>query len=113
MSERLFVYGTLHPDRAPVEIADVVQRFVEVGRGTVRGRLFNCGAYPGVVLDSGAKTVDGMVFAVAEDALPKLDAYEGFEPSKSAESLFLRIRTEVMMDGGKKLLRWVYVWNRG
>ena len=45
-ADELFVYGTLRPERAPAEIADVVRL---VGGGTVQGRLLELGGYPGLV----------------------------------------------------------------
>lgn len=111
MTELLFVYGTLHPERAPTEISDVVQRFSEIGRGSVSGRLHDFGTYPGVVLAHDAENICGTVFAVPENAFARLDACEGFEASKPAESLFLRVKAEVAMDRGERLSCWVYVWN--
>jgi gamma-glutamylcyclotransferase (GGCT)/AIG2-like uncharacterized protein YtfP len=111
MTKLLFVYGTLHPERAPADIADVVSRFEEVGPGSLRGRLYDFGAYPGVVLADEGEAVRGVVFAVPEDAFSSLDAYEGFEPSRPAESLFLRVQTHVLMDRGERLSCWIYVWN--
>ena len=45
MAERLFVYGTLHPDRAPKEIADIVSHFRRVGHGTIRGVRYELADY--------------------------------------------------------------------
>ncbi len=47
MPELLFIYGTLHPDRAPREIAAAARRLEFAGRGTIRARVYNLGAYPG------------------------------------------------------------------
>ena len=117
MPTRLFIYGTLHPDRAPREIAPIARRLTPIARGTIRARLYNLGAYPGVILagetDSTAPTVPGEVFLVPDDAtLAALDAYEDYRPQDPAGSLFLRTKTVVTFDDGSSESCWIYVYNR-
>ena len=50
MPQHLFVYGTLHPDRAPAEIAHAVRHLREIGPATLRGTRYDLGDYPGVVI---------------------------------------------------------------
>jgi gamma-glutamylcyclotransferase (GGCT)/AIG2-like uncharacterized protein YtfP len=110
----LFVYGTLRPGHAPSEIAVEVRRLREVGRATVRGGVYDLGAYPGAVLDESAATaIDGRVLHLTADAsvLAALDAYEGFDPADAVHSLFLRTRTVVTLRDGRRLACWIYVWN--
>jgi gamma-glutamylcyclotransferase (GGCT)/AIG2-like uncharacterized protein YtfP len=112
MEERVFLYGTLRPGHAPREIADAVSRLRRVGAGTVRGRLYDLGAYPGVVLDAAAAQVRGEVFAVPDgETLARMDAYEGYYAGDPAASLFLRVRGAVALDGGASEDCWVYVYN--
>ena len=108
----LFVYGTLHPDRAPAEIAEDVSRFVSLGSGTVAGRLVQLNGYPGLV--SGDERVAGEVFEVPHDPglIARLDAYEGFLPEDRAGSLFVRERLPVTMGDGSERRCWVYVYHR-
>jgi len=113
----LFIYGTLHPDRAPAEIAPIARRFIPYGRGTIRARLHNLGAYPGVVLadeaDDTAPQVPGEVFLVPDDAtLAALDTYEDFRPDDPTNSLFLRTKAVVTLDDGSSEHCWVYVYNQ-
>jgi gamma-glutamylcyclotransferase (GGCT)/AIG2-like uncharacterized protein YtfP len=113
MRERLFVYGTLRPGRAPREIADAVDTLQRIGEGTIRGRLYDLGAYPGVILDDAAPEVPGEVFVVTDQRiLDRLDIYEGFFPRDPAASLFLRVNAEVTFTGGEREFCWVYVYNR-
>jgi gamma-glutamylcyclotransferase (GGCT)/AIG2-like uncharacterized protein YtfP len=117
MPTYLFIYGTLHPDRAPAEIAPAARRLQPIGCGTIRGRLYNLGEYPGVILaddtDLGAPTVPGEVFLVPDDAtLAALDAYEDYRPDSPTDSLFLRTKTVVTFDDGSRKSCWVYVYNR-
>lgn len=113
MPELLFIYGTLHPDRAPREIATAVRRLTPIGRATIRGHRCDLGEYPGVILDSTGTQVDGELFTVPDDTtLAALDAYEDFHPDLPAASLFLRVETTATRPDGSIVTCWVYVYNR-
>jgi gamma-glutamylcyclotransferase (GGCT)/AIG2-like uncharacterized protein YtfP len=114
MAERLFVYGTLHPDRAPKEIADIVSRFRHVGYGTIRGVRYELDDYPAVVLKSrSAEEIPGEIFVLPSDssALARLDEYEEYQPDDPAHSLFRRMKTAVTFDDGTQQECWVYAYN--
>jgi gamma-glutamylcyclotransferase (GGCT)/AIG2-like uncharacterized protein YtfP len=116
MSEPLFVYGTLHPDRAPREIAPVVALLKPLGTATLRGRLLNLGAYPGLILP-GEDEIRGELFGLPEDRALRartwaaLDAYEDFRPESPATSLFTRVLTMVTLPDGSRQRAWVYLFN--
>lgn len=115
MANDLFVYGTLHPERAPEEIADVVEKLRPVGHGTIRGTLYDLGEYPGVVVDGPRRQkIPGSVFTLPEDpkALAELDRYEEFHPADPAKSLFIRAKRMVTLANGTRRLCWVYVYNQ-
>jgi len=115
MSDYLFVYGTLQTGHAPDEIAHAVETLQHVGSAFVRGVLYDLGEYPGAVLDPSSKQkISGMVLQLPEDAnvLRQLDEYEGFDPNAPDESLFVRVLQEVVMESGRTLRCWVYVYNR-
>jgi gamma-glutamylcyclotransferase (GGCT)/AIG2-like uncharacterized protein YtfP len=113
MPELLFIYGTLHPDCAPCEIAATARRLISIGRATLRARLYNLGAYPGAILDDTAAPIPGELFTVPDAAtLAALDAYEDFRPSDPAMSLFLREKAVVTMDDGSERSCWVYTYNQ-
>lgn len=112
--EYLFVYGTLLPDKAPAEIAPIVRRFRMVGDGSVRGRLYDLGEYPGVVLDETGQEIPGKIFRLPEEpeVLKRLDKYEEFDTTQPEGSLFVRKQCPVTRkNGSKKLICWVYVFN--
>jgi len=123
---RLFIYGTLHPDRAPREIAHVVRKLKHLGpatgKATIRGRLLDLGEYPGLLLEDDAKpppdatacgNVPGDLFEVPDLAtLAALDAYEDFHPEDPAASLFLRVEATATLSDGSPLRCWVYVYNQ-
>jgi gamma-glutamylcyclotransferase (GGCT)/AIG2-like uncharacterized protein YtfP len=115
MADDLFVYGTLHPDRAPEEIAGVVSRLRPVGEGTIRGRLHDLGDYPAVVVDRGRnQKIAGSVFSLPDDpeALASLDAYEEFRPADPENSLFIRSKRMVTLANGGRRRCWVYLYNK-
>lgn len=113
MPTLLFIYGTLHPDRAPAEIAAAARRLTSIGPATIRARIHNLGAYPGAVLDKTAPPIPGELFAVPDDqTLARLDWYEDFRPADPGNSLFLRVETTATLPDGSDRTCWVYVYNR-
>jgi gamma-glutamylcyclotransferase (GGCT)/AIG2-like uncharacterized protein YtfP len=116
MPQPLFIYGTLHPDRAPAEIAPTVALLKPLGPATLRGRLLDLGAYPGLLLP-GEAIVPGQLFALPEDRALRhrvwaaLDAYEGFRPGSPEYSLFTRVLTVVTLPDGSSRRAWVYLFN--
>jgi gamma-glutamylcyclotransferase (GGCT)/AIG2-like uncharacterized protein YtfP len=113
-SEYLFIYGTLHPEHAPEEIADIVRGFVNLGSGSVPGTLYDLGSYPGAVLDdSSSRRIWGTVFRLPGDmeVLHRLDVYEEFDPQASHTSLFIRRLYPVELTGGPVLPCWIYEYN--
>ncbi|HTR25699.1 MAG TPA: gamma-glutamylcyclotransferase family protein [Terriglobales bacterium] len=110
----LFFYGTLIPRFAPAEIESTVRQLRRVGRGSVRGKLFDLGEYPGAVLSSTGGPIKGLVFELPDDpkVLDRLDEYEGFDPEKPGSSLFVRKRRQAELEDGRKLACWVYAYNR-
>lgn len=113
MSEFLFAYGTLQPGCAPQEIAAAAAQMRVVGRGHIRGVLYDLGAYPGAVPEAtAAGQIEGTILELPQsaDLLRKLDEYEGFNPASPASSLFVRELHPVTMDSGGTLMCWVYVY---
>jgi gamma-glutamylcyclotransferase (GGCT)/AIG2-like uncharacterized protein YtfP len=113
MPTHLFIYGTLHPDRAPAEIAAAANRLTSAGPATIRGRRYDLGEYPGVVLDANGTAIQGELFTVPDAAtLAALDAYEDFRPADPDNSLYLRVETKATRPDGSFVTCWVYVYNR-
>jgi gamma-glutamylcyclotransferase (GGCT)/AIG2-like uncharacterized protein YtfP len=115
VKDYLFVCGTLLPGRAPREIADVASRLRSIGAATVKGRLYDLGAYPGAILDASTpQEISGWVFALPLDpsVLEALDDYENYNPHDPESCLFVRTRASVKLDDGRELECWMYVYNR-
>jgi len=113
MSQKLFVYGTLHPDRAPDEIAHVVRRFKTLGTGTIRARLHRFHDFPAIKIDQkNGSRISGEVFRVPSEVdLKELDEYEEYYPAALDKSLFQRRQVKVRLEDGTSTDCWVYEYN--
>jgi gamma-glutamylcyclotransferase (GGCT)/AIG2-like uncharacterized protein YtfP len=115
-SKYLFVYGTLSPRKAPPEIRPQVRRLRRVGKGSIKGKVFDLGSYPAAILSRSGTQIKGEVFELPDDPelLKKLDEYEEFNQARPGQSLFRRQLVSVKMASrnGKKMRAWVYVYNR-
>lgn len=113
MRDRLiFVYGTLRRGSTHNHvIADEADYLVQ---GQVTGKLYDIGAYPGLIVTADCtQHVFGEVYRMhdAVAALAKLDEYEGCSAGFKKPHAFLRQRTEVTLENGELLPAWVYVYN--
>ena len=97
----VFCYGTLRAG----EINDI-RRAAErhgiaapelVGTGTLAGRLYDFGSYPGMVAQSGGDAVVGDIYAIDARLVPVLDEIEEVYPG--VEGLFVQRRARVGFDG--------------
>jgi gamma-glutamylcyclotransferase (GGCT)/AIG2-like uncharacterized protein YtfP len=113
MTNLLFIYGTLLPGLEPRAMSDVVLRMSVVGPATIRGKLYDLGFYPGVLLDEGGGIIKGQIVQVPSDELwRRLDRYEACPLPESADGLFRRVKTAAMTGQGQPIECWVYVYNR-
>jgi predicted GNAT family N-acyltransferase/gamma-glutamylcyclotransferase (GGCT)/AIG2-like uncharacterized protein YtfP len=101
----LFVYGTLRRKAEhPVRQGLLEERRL-LGTGTFRGRLYDLGRFPGAVPSNEiSHRVFGEIYRIAEDrkTFQLLDEYEG--------SHFRRARRPVVMDNGKRISAWIYLY---
>ena len=115
MSDYLFVYGTLSPERAPADVREAVSRMKSIASGAMNGDLYDLGEYPGAVSNVNARNVvRGQVYRLPTDkgVLQKLDAYEEYDPGDIKNSLFVREERPIVLDDGRELTCWVYLYNR-
>lgn len=104
MSAHIFVYGTLRRGGgAPPELRRLLvdgSRFV--GLGHIAARLHDAGAFPAAVPDPVGR-VRGELYALGDpdDALQRLDRYEGASPVLGAGRLFRRGLVEVTLLQGE------------
>lgn len=98
---RVFVYGTLRAG----EVNDLNHAAARhgiaaptlVGTGTIAGRLYDFGTYPGLVLDAGAGDVIGDIYDIPDALLPVLDEIEEVYPGQA--TLFVRETRAVTCNG--------------
>lgn len=114
----VFVYGTLRRGEVHHDVLlDAGARFVGLGR--ITGRLWDLGAYPGVVRAEGAEReagpegreeVRGELYRLADPraALAVLDELEGHDPARPEGSLFVRREVEVRGEGGGRIAAWAW-----
>jgi gamma-glutamylcyclotransferase (GGCT)/AIG2-like uncharacterized protein YtfP len=104
----LFVYGTLLPGLA---LHGAMQGARCLGKASVPGRLFDLGPYPALV--AGPGRVVGLLYAVSEAQLARLDALEEYDPTHLTESLYLRQRLPAALAHTRSVCEsFVYVYNR-
>ncbi len=106
----VFVYGTLRQGGVR-EMPRLFPQTEFIGFGTVRGRLFDFGAYPGFMPDEAGGEVLGEVYAVPAIVLQALDDIERYEPNNEAGSYYHRREVGVALRDGRLISAWVYVCN--
>jgi gamma-glutamylcyclotransferase (GGCT)/AIG2-like uncharacterized protein YtfP len=104
--ERVFVYGTLRrggSNHFRMEGAEFISA------GTIRGRMYRLGWYPGLVLDEAGDELVGEVYEVGPTLLAELDLFEGLSAGEIQGSEYRRVR--VTVNGGREaLISWVWEW---
>jgi len=111
--EYLFVYGTLRRGSASDMYRLLARNADYIGDACYQGRLYRIEDYPGVVASKHpAEQVKGEVYALWEPAkiLSMLDDYEGCGPGYNEPTEYFRARQEVVLDDGRKLMAWVYIY---
>ena len=107
---KLFVYGTLrrgfplHPRLGKKSV-----RYL--GKGKIRGRLYDLGEFPGALPSSSPDAeIEGEVYELldGDKQLRELDVLEEFYPNRPDDSLFVRRLTDVRLHGGQHVKAWVY-----
>jgi gamma-glutamylcyclotransferase (GGCT)/AIG2-like uncharacterized protein YtfP len=103
--DSLFVYGSLLVgERLHHYVSELGPLSIEPA--TIRGRLFDLGSYPGLMLDGGALVRGERVrFADISKALTILDEVEGFHGRNVRDNLYER--RVVDLDGGPA---WTYLY---
>jgi predicted GNAT family N-acyltransferase/gamma-glutamylcyclotransferase (GGCT)/AIG2-like uncharacterized protein YtfP len=101
----LFVYGTLRRKAKHSVRQGLLEERRLLGTGTFRGRLYDLGRFPGAIPSNEiSHRVFGEIYRIEEDrkTFQLLDEYEG--------SHFRRARRPVVMDNGKRISAWIYLY---
>lgn len=112
----VFVYGTLRRDSGNGASSVLKQNASYAGQGFVRGRLFNLGSYPGLVIaEAPDETVIGELYKIARGrrkaVLDRLDEYEGCSTADPQPHEYRRELAEVFTSVGNLVTAWTYVLN--
>ena len=112
MNDKLFVYGTLldEDNKYGVYLRDNSKFY---SQGTVKGKLYNIGEYPGaVLLPNNEDAIYGIILKMddPETALELIDIYEGFGEGHQQPNEFIRILTDADTENGP-VTCWIYVYN--
>lgn len=100
----VFVYGTLLVGEPNHRVAKPYLLSVRPGR--VRGRLYDVGAYPALVLDEAGREIEGEWFELTDEGLEEMDWLEGYR-GPGHENHYERVWVR---DATEDLEGWVYVW---
>ncbi len=108
----LFVYGTLRKDgnKSMFHLLAKHSRFL--GYARVRGRLYDLGDYPGLVLSDEDRWVRGEAYQIDDnpDVLLTLDRHEGCCPEDPGPYEFERVTQAAVLEDGTTRQVWVYVY---
>ena len=110
-NDLLFVYGSLLD--GDNEFGNYLMRNTDfVGPAFFKGRLYDCGEYPGAIADNSGYNIKGSIYQLrnATSALIILDDYEGFGVDQEQPNLFIRKLVTVSIDN-KPIECWVYLYN--
>jgi gamma-glutamylcyclotransferase (GGCT)/AIG2-like uncharacterized protein YtfP len=107
----LFIYGTLMIGSGHAMAQRLARESRPLGRGTVPGRLYDLGAYPGAVEAEGAGArIHGQVVRLnhPERSLGWLDVYEGCGKNDPEPHAYRRILAPVRLTTGGEVDAWMY-----
>jgi gamma-glutamylcyclotransferase (GGCT)/AIG2-like uncharacterized protein YtfP len=103
--EPVFVYGTLRIGGSNHWRMDGAE-FIATGH--VMGEMYRIGWYPGVTLGGNGRVL-GEIFAVGQEHLAALDAFEGVSAAEVAGSEYRRVKTAVLTENGN-VEAWIWEW---
>lgn len=109
----VFVYGTLMSGERRHDLWRDAPGLLEVTPAEVRGRLVDCGAYPGLSLtDDSALRVRGELlrFETLGGLLKAMDAYEDFAGYGAVGNQYRRIHIETRTGQGASHPAWAYLY---
>jgi gamma-glutamylcyclotransferase (GGCT)/AIG2-like uncharacterized protein YtfP len=112
-SPYLFVYGTLRPAGGGPLAQFLAGGARLLGTARVPGRLYDLGAYPGLVQPRDSREwVTGEVYEMLQPAqtLAVLDPYEGCGPADLPPNFFERRLAPATLPSGEIRTCWVYFY---
>jgi len=106
---KIFVYGTLlkglSRDRK-------LSRSEFIGAGTVRGVLYDLGAFP-ALLETEDNPIAGELYEVDKRTLWMLDDVESYDSDNPTDSLYIRKDIDVLLTKNDEIIKaQTYIYNR-
>lgn len=90
-------------------MAPLLRGAVSLGPARIAGRLFDLGAYPGVVAGGAGEVLGELLQLPDAEALAGLDRYEGVDPVEPGRGLYRRVRTQALAEDGRAHACFAYV----
>ena len=106
--EFIVLYGSLMQRLKNRDQLNLAQSLNFHGQCKLKGRLYDLGAYPGLVLNKEDIIYGELYKIVHPKALNILDEYERFDDNDSSNSLYIRRCIQLVHP---KQQAWVYVYN--
>jgi gamma-glutamylcyclotransferase (GGCT)/AIG2-like uncharacterized protein YtfP len=111
----LFVYGSLLSGFKSPAYEYISRFFNLIGKGKVKGKLYDMGEYPAATPASEDVFIQGESYLIKNEsefswAIGQLDDYEGITPEPGEVPLYRRELTSVIMDD-KTITAWIYWYN--
>lgn len=108
----MFFYGTLMAGFDRRRRAEIDSKLRYLGRGSIRGALFDLGLYPAAVPAPDGR-IWGEVYEMTDSpqVLAALDEIEGYRHDDPDKSLYIRSQTDVALPDGSAARAWVYFYN--
>ena len=112
MADLVFFYGTLMAGFDRRRRAGIDDQLRYIGRGSIRGALFDLGLYPAAV-PATDRRIWGEVYEMLDAAavLAALDDIEGYRHDDPDRSLYTRKQADVALPDGTRAPAWVYFYN--
>ena len=110
-NDLLFVYGSLLD--SDNEFGNYLMHNADfVATALFKGRLYDCGTYPGAVAGENGYDIKGSVYQLrdATTALATLDDYEGYGIEQEQPNLFIRKQSSVLCNNNP-VECWIYLYN--
>ncbi len=107
-----FVYGTLMRGMERADFLDNPDKASFAGPATAAGRLYDVGAFPGMVKSNSGEQVHGELHLVHDPEIffETLDLIQGYWPDQPARSLYIRQIIPVTTEQGEARA-WSYLLN--
>lgn len=113
---RLFVYGSLRSGFLHAVYDYISRYFIFDGMGSVQGKLYDMGEYPGAIPCTDNYFITGELYHIAQkeefdQAMEQLDDYEGLLVEQGETPLFRREPVNVLFNN-TTVIAWMYWYNR-